>query len=344
MARPEAAYYHNTIHHYRLNRHQQALADAIEGMSLEDVRTILQSGKVDLAKPISDQGMTFLQHAVACGSAQFVNLLLEAGAEPDQADKHGNTPLHYCAYAHGGGGTVLAMSLVRRGAGINHQNHKGKTPLHIAADMGHERFSLMLLDLGADSDITDKDGLTASSHNAVITSAIRMNQSPPLPDWSQPLGKAELLAQSKNGLSMLDAGATWARGRVWLEQLDKAGEHLTREELLHKGKNGKTYLERAIQKRVAGAVLERLYANGERLEAGDLVHRGKPTAVLKALTECKQLRAVFCTEAWKHQDINDLGQVYAALPPEGKNQVTNYPRLRIEMTRDNNITEQGRGR
>lgn len=67
------------------------------------------------------------------GHADIVRLLLQHGARPTKADKHGWSPLHRAAQ---GGSAEVVRLLLEAGAAPD-DAACGHTPLHIAADEGH---------------------------------------------------------------------------------------------------------------------------------------------------------------------------------------------------------------
>uniref|UniRef100_A0A1A9VJN9 ANK_REP_REGION domain-containing protein n=1 Tax=Glossina austeni TaxID=7395 RepID=A0A1A9VJN9_GLOAU len=84
---------------------------------------------------------------------KYVNLLLDAGANPNIKDNRGKTPLHYASYNNIG-------SLIEAGADLNVQDSKERTPLHYAASIGDEKSINVLLEHGADSSKRDKQEKT----------------------------------------------------------------------------------------------------------------------------------------------------------------------------------------
>ncbi len=68
--------------------------------------------------------------ALKLGRKNIVQTLLDYGANPNLADRDGNTPLHFAAVLCD---TETAVSLLRYGASASAQNTEGVTPLEIAA-------------------------------------------------------------------------------------------------------------------------------------------------------------------------------------------------------------------
>ena len=99
-------------------------------------------------------GQTALMKAAASGHEKTVASLLRLGAAPDVADRAGWTALMHAA-AHPSSGSVPAIrDLVRTGAAVNRRaGPDGKTPLMIAAEKGNELATDELLRSGAQADL-----------------------------------------------------------------------------------------------------------------------------------------------------------------------------------------------
>ena len=59
----------------------------------------------------------------------IATLLLESGADPNQKDIIGNTPLHLAACTNH---TSMVTLLLKAGTNINSIDNSGRTPLHLA--------------------------------------------------------------------------------------------------------------------------------------------------------------------------------------------------------------------
>ena len=89
-----------------------------------------------------------LRSAIAEGDAHAVQQLLEAGADGNDREWPGWTPLHMAAVA---GESAAAELLLRNGADVNARTVWGLTPLHAAAPVHGETATLeVLLGYGAD--------------------------------------------------------------------------------------------------------------------------------------------------------------------------------------------------
>lgn len=102
-------------------------------------------------------GKTPLHYA---SNKECIQLLLNHGAKINAKDDEGKTPLHY-AYD----GDYMRLNeecirlLIKHGANINSQDIYGKTPLHYF--YSKPDFVMVLLELGANPTIKDKNGRTA---------------------------------------------------------------------------------------------------------------------------------------------------------------------------------------
>ncbi|CAB1336564.1 unnamed protein product [Coregonus sp. 'balchen'] len=122
------------------------------------------------------QGYTPLHAAAASGHIDIVKYLLRLGAEVsvefkwlDEPNAFGNTALHVACYT---GQEAVANELVNHGANVNQPNRSGYTPLHLAASKEgksplhmaaiHGRFtrSQILIQNGGEIDSVDKYGNT----------------------------------------------------------------------------------------------------------------------------------------------------------------------------------------
>jgi ankyrin repeat protein len=126
-------------------------------LDIPSLRALLESPTIDL-EATNRQGRTALQsmiHPYAHGKEEAVQLLLEAGADPNVTTESGVTLLMEAAYVYG----EIIHILVDYAADVNAQNALGQTALMY----GVSRSSLSAL-LGVpsiDLDIQDRNGWTA---------------------------------------------------------------------------------------------------------------------------------------------------------------------------------------
>ena len=86
---------------------------------------------------------------------------LDHGADPNERDSLGYTPLIYAA-RDGNAGAVQV--LLRHRAQVNAQDNNGSTALMHAAEDGHREIARLLLNAGADPNLTNRKGYTALSY------------------------------------------------------------------------------------------------------------------------------------------------------------------------------------
>ena len=123
----------------------------LQGCSIEVLQTLIDHG-VDV-NAIDEKGDTALMLASEKGNVEFIYLLLKAGADPNIADGDGNTWLHHSIIGESKG-EVLQM-IINHGAQVNATNKMGDTALMIASGKGNVDGTNVLLEAGADPNITD---------------------------------------------------------------------------------------------------------------------------------------------------------------------------------------------
>jgi len=88
----------------------------------------------------------------------IIRALIAQGADANQKDKLGETPLHYAA-EHGS--RLVAELLITNGANVNIKNNNGETPLHCATFWGYRQMVKLLIASGADIAAKTNEGQTA---------------------------------------------------------------------------------------------------------------------------------------------------------------------------------------
>ena len=98
--------------------------------------------------------MMDLIKSVKTNNLENVRLLVEQGADKDEGDGNGNTPLYWASeYGH----LAVAQYLVEQGAALDKANYYGYTPLSRATVSGHLEIARYLLEQGADRDKANID-------------------------------------------------------------------------------------------------------------------------------------------------------------------------------------------
>ena len=127
-------------------------------------------------------GRTPLHHAAVHGRPLVVTLLMDAGATV-RRDRFGWTPLHCAAAAEGRPWAIIPF--VTSGADVNARTDRGQTPLHFAAMHGTTASVQLLLGAGADREALDAGGRSPgclaleAGHDDVAD----MIRSPHAPAW-----------------------------------------------------------------------------------------------------------------------------------------------------------------
>jgi uncharacterized protein len=99
-----------------------------------------------------------LADRIQAGDRQAALRLIETGANVNQTQPDGTTPLHWAVYKVD---RELVAALLRRGATPGAINRYGATPLAEAARTANLELVAMLLEAGADANVTNEDGQTA---------------------------------------------------------------------------------------------------------------------------------------------------------------------------------------
>jgi len=135
-----------------------AVALAAEGGHLEIVRALVPA----VADPNGiHEDRTLLGRAAGDGEAELLEILLEAGADPDVPDAARETALSYAARHPR---PAIVARLVEAGADLETRNGKGWTALMLAARHGRAGNIDALLAAGAAVSATDEQGVSVLRH------------------------------------------------------------------------------------------------------------------------------------------------------------------------------------
>eukprot|EP00775_Hariotina_reticulata_P009518 gene9518-9683_t len=118
---------------------------AVAAGSVEVVQLLLQGG-ADPDAMASTSSATPLHVAVAEGHSAVAEALLAAGAEPDALNTAGAAPVHLAAQK---GLLPAVTAILNAGGDVNIKNSKGWGPVHVAASSGHLDVVLKLVAAGA---------------------------------------------------------------------------------------------------------------------------------------------------------------------------------------------------
>ena len=134
---------------------------AAEAGHTEIVELLISAGADVNAVGYGDS-QTALSRAILFGHHKTAIALLEAGADATIANDSGNTPLHAAAYrGHHG----IHKALLKEDVDIDAQGEPdNKTALMLAAETGHERNVMLLLQAEADPTLRTKRGATILWH------------------------------------------------------------------------------------------------------------------------------------------------------------------------------------
>lgn len=137
----------------------------------------------------NDAGLTILHLAVQYDESLVADLLMDWGIDPHATDSTGETALHTATASKRFGHVSrvrinpplteqpltpsedVMRLLLRNGADVNAKNHRGETPLHLAASDGEASRIRLLIESGADINAVDRHGWTAL-HYAVMNDSV----------------------------------------------------------------------------------------------------------------------------------------------------------------------------
>ena len=103
------------------------------------------------------QAQSTLADRIQAGDQRAARAMIAAGANVNQAQADGTTPLHWAVYRVD---RELALTLLKKGARINARNRYGSTPLTEAVRVANPELVGILLEAGADANAGNEDGQT----------------------------------------------------------------------------------------------------------------------------------------------------------------------------------------
>ena len=133
-----------------------SLSDAVLYGDVKTVQTLIANGAN--VNEVDATGMTPLMVAASEGQTAIAQLLVDAGADVQQAGEDGTTALMRAASANR---VDIMKQLVAKGADVNAKNKGGMTALMVAAFGGYATAVRALLADKADSNAKDSQGRTA---------------------------------------------------------------------------------------------------------------------------------------------------------------------------------------
>jgi ankyrin repeat protein len=139
----------------KVNERQRAKA----GVSAAVVWLALAGGAhAQLAPRSLGQGGSPLADRVQAGDRRAALELINKGADVNQMQPDGTTPLHWAVYRFD---RDLVQVLLKKGARVNAINRYGASPLGEAVRVANLEITEMLLEAGADPNVANEDGQTA---------------------------------------------------------------------------------------------------------------------------------------------------------------------------------------
>jgi ankyrin repeat protein len=126
------------------------------GSGFSRTRTLLVA--LSLALASSAYAQSTLADRIEAGDRKTALEMIAAGANVNQAQPDGTTPLHWATYRVD---RELVDRLLKKGAKASVVNRYGASPLHEAVRLASPELTGILLEAGADANAANEDGMTA---------------------------------------------------------------------------------------------------------------------------------------------------------------------------------------
>lgn len=137
------------------NQGQTAIFYAIQSRNTGTLKLLLDNGA--LVDHLDNYKRTALQDAVISANKRIVEYLLEKSHLLNNADFRGNN-LFFDALANGNLDLISKIGSLSKDININQINEEGHTILHKESVLKDNKLAILLLDLGANPTIKDKEG------------------------------------------------------------------------------------------------------------------------------------------------------------------------------------------
>ena len=141
----------------------ETFLEAIEEQNSNQVVDLVNKKGRSVINVRGYSGATPLNVAMRKRSMQYVNFLLQNGADPNFTDKSGETALLIAARA---GNFEGVNTMLGAKAAVDGTNRQGETPLIVAVQNRHLQAIRRLLEAGASTTRTDNAGLSARDYAA----------------------------------------------------------------------------------------------------------------------------------------------------------------------------------
>lgn len=154
--------------------------------------------KETLVNALDEHGLSALHTAVQMSNIHALQLLLQAGADPNIRDIQGMTVLYFAISINAS--TEVVQELIEAGANSNTHGPDGRSPLHIASRRGDISLVRLLLRYGSDANVKSSLGLTpifeaVESRNSQVVNELLSYG-------------ADMTVRSKDGKTVLHKAAT----------------------------------------------------------------------------------------------------------------------------------------